>query len=803
MLSKSNPLERKSVDYATVVLLVLAILWFCQDLVTDARVPFYRDLTNYFYPLRYSLYESYRAGELPLWDRHFAQGFPNLAAFQSGAFYPPHLVFLLLPFFASIRALFILHFLIAAIGTWTLLRSWNYSRDLSLVGALLFTLGGVIVSLTNLLNHFQTAVWLPWLILTWERLLLTPRWNRFVAFTLVAALGFLAGSPEMFAMSMGLGLLDGFRLGDGEPQISFRRIIGFAVAGNALMLALVMAQFLPTAELIMESRRGQSIPAAEAFMWSLNPSALLNLFFPDKEVDPSVSIGFRLFFARNVPFLASTYLGLISLFGVALWTYYAPRRERIFLTGLTLASLAVALGGNALIYPFLFRHVPLISTIRFPEKIFFLTYALVFFITMRGLKGLWLDQAKKLTAPMIILGAVCLAWLGLYFTSWLHSDFIADFIAANTTIPPLSDVHAKAIVSVLTNLQRQLILSLALFFLLILMKANKIRPQLFSVLLVSVVFVDLTWAHRGFLFTIDPVRIYTGTPVIRPSDSRLTRLFYYPAARDLHPAFYSVLGRPTFEQSVALSFQNYLPNVGVLHGLDYFQEIDALNRRPYTDFLSVANALDFDRQVQLLRSFNVRYLVSFRELPEKGVRLVDRFPQYYSWLYRIESIVPRAYVVDRVFVEKQPLKVLERLSQLQFDPLREVFLDAAVPIRPSQSFEAQANIEQYKNNLVIVRTRANQDSVLVLADSFYPGWKAFVDGNETKILKANHFFRAVVLPKGARRVEFRYEPWSFRLGWMISMFTATGIVVVSLCMFLRQRKLAVRNPVSSVQVLQN
>lgn len=796
-------MDKKSSDYISVVLLVLSILWFCQDLLTGAGVPSYRDLTNYFYPLRYSLYESYRAGELPLWDRHFAQGFPNLAAFQSGAFYPPHLVFFGLSFIASLRALFVLHFLTAAIGAWTLLRSWSYSRDLSLVGALLFALGGVIVSLTNLLNHFQSAVWLPWLILTCERQLLAPRWRHFIGFTLVAALQFLAGSPEMFAMSMGLALLDGLRLRDRESKLSGLKVIVYTVAGNVLMLALVMVQFLPTAELIMESRRGESIPAVEAFMWSLNPSALLNLFFLDKEVDTNLAIGLRLFATRDVPFLMSSYIGLTSLFGIALWAYYARRREKIFLTAIALATLVIAMGGNTLIYPFLFRYLPIISAIRFPEKFFFLTNALLFFMTMRGLKCLWLDQSRKLIPPMMLLGAICLAWLSLYLTFWLRSDILADFIAVNTTIPPLSDIHAKATVSVLTNVQRQLILSLGLFFLLILMKAEKIRPQLGSVLLVTVVFVDLTWAHRSLLFPIDPARIYKDAPVIRPEDSRLTRFFYYPAARDLHPAFYSVLGQPNFEQSVALSFQNYLPNVGVLHGLDYFQEIDALNRRPYSDFLSVANALDFDRQIQLLRTFNVRYLVSFRELPEKGVRLVERFPDYYSWLYRVENTVPRVYVVDRIVVEKEPRKVLERLSQSEFDPFRQVVLDADISLLPGEALKAHTEITHYENSLVIIQATVSQDSLLVLADSYYPGWKAFVDGKETKILKANYFYRAIVLPKGTHHVEFRYEPWSFRLGWMISMGTLAGILFVSLGVFLKQRKVAMLERIGGVQTQQN
>ena len=93
LISERNPLGKRYADYASVLVLVFCILWFCQDLILYGEVPFYRDLTNYFYPLRYSLYESYRAGQLPLWDRHFAQGFPNLAAFQTGVFYPPHFTF--------------------------------------------------------------------------------------------------------------------------------------------------------------------------------------------------------------------------------------------------------------------------------------------------------------------------------------------------------------------------------------------------------------------------------------------------------------------------------------------------------------------------------------------------------------------------------------------------------------------------------------------------------------------------------------------------------------------------------------
>jgi uncharacterized membrane protein YfhO len=75
----------------------------------------------------------------------------------------------------------------------------------------------------------------------------------------------------------------------------------------------------------------------------------------------------------------------------------------------------------------------------------------------------------------------------------------------------------------------------------------------------------------------------------------------------------------------------------------------------------------------------------------------------------------------------------------------------------------------------------------VLADSFYPGWKAYVDGKETAILKANHFFRALSLSQGQHMVEFKYEPLSFRIGLIVSLLTALCIVLASVFLFLRNR----------------
>ena len=253
-------------------------------------------------------------------------------------------------------------------------------------------------------------------------------------------------------------------------------------------------------------------------------------------------------------------------------------------------------------------------------------------------------------------------------------------------------------------------------------------------------------------------------------------------------------GDPSIANGVALSYQNYLPNVGVLSGIEYFQEIDALLRRPYSEFLTVANSMKFENQIKLLRTFNVGYIVSFRELPEQGVRLIRRFPEYFSWLYKVENTTPRVVIVPRYTVEKEPAKILQRLASADFDPDKEVIVSELVTPRPLAILRAQAKITSYKNSRVTIQATTNKAGILVLADSHYPGWKAFVNGSETTLLRANHFYRAVEVSEGDHKVEFLYDPLSFRVGMMVSSATLFILGFVSLLLFLRRRPGFIRSP---------
>ena len=239
---------------------------------------------------------------------------------------------------------------------------------------------------------------------------------------------------------------------------------------------------------------------------------------------------------------------------------------------------------------------------------------------------------------------------------------------------------------------------------------------------------------------------------------------------------------------VGIEFSNLLPNTGIFHGFEYMQEIDALGRWPYNNFLGFTRNLSPEKRFRLLGRLNVRHIVAFRPLKHEGVTLVRHFPEHPSWLYRIDRIIPRAYIASKVIAEGDPWKTLERLSSKEFDPFNEVMLDRPLSVPKKENIQAKVEIVSYTNNQVRVRASLDSPGVLVLADSFYPGWKVYVDGEEKEILRANLFFRGVSMSPGVYLVEFRYEPVSFTIGLAISLITLIGLILGTVLFSVRRRK---------------
>jgi hypothetical protein len=95
----------------------------------------------------------------------------------------------------------------------------------------------------------------------------------------------------------------------------------------------------------------------------------------------------------------------------------------------------------------------------------------------------------------------------------------------------------------------------------------------------------------------------------------------------------------------------------------------------------------------------------------------------------------------------------------------------ARPMRPGTG--GSASITHYEDERVVLRSHGS--GMLVLSDTWYPGWHAKVDGHDTKLERVDHMLRGVRVGPGAHTVEMTYRPLSFRIGWIVSLLTAIGL----------------------------
>lgn len=211
------------------------------------------------------------------------------------------------------------------------------------------------------------------------------------------------------------------------------------------------------------------------------------------------------------------------------------------------------------------------------------------------------------------------------------------------------------------------------------------------------------------------------------------------------------------------------PNIGMLYGLADPRGYEVLRPRRYELF---ASAYLENRQDYFLLLQEPDRARAFLDLTATRAILDQEYP---GGVRPWSTALPRAYLVPHAqFVPDAPSALA--LLQSGFDYTRGVILESSgLGVKPLPGLEVKplkAEVLVRGPERVEVRANATQDAWLVLLDSFYPGWKASVDGREVPIYPANIAFRAVQVPEGEHTVTFIYDPWTFKLGLAVSALTA-------------------------------
>jgi hypothetical protein len=148
--------------------------------------------------------------------------------------------------------------------------------------------------------------------------------------------------------------------------------------------------------------------------------------------------------------------------------------------------------------------------------------------------------------------------------------------------------------------------------------------------------------------------------------------------------------------------------------------------------------------------------------------------------FRRTDALPRAYLVHEVVTARDEAEMRRFLSDDAFDPAGRVYLEAAAgaapPAAPPPAPEA-VSIVRLEPTRVEIRATATAPGVLVLADPYYPGWRAKVDGREARILPANWGLRGVAIDAGTHDVVFTYRPRWFLPGAVLTL-AALGIALL-------------------------
>jgi len=92
----------------------------------------------------------------------------------------------------------------------------------------------------------------------------------------------------------------------------------------------------------------------------------------------------------------------------------------------------------------------------------------------------------------------------------------------------------------------------------------------------------------------------------------------------------------------------------------------------------------------------------------------------------------------------------------------------------------KAEILERRPARMLVETASRKPSVLVLSEIAYPGWRVTIDGFGSELLRVNYNLRGVAVPEGSHRIELTYSPVSLKVGAVVSITTALGLLLIVL-----------------------
>jgi hypothetical protein len=731
------PFLKNSPSVAPIAFLVLLILlpyWKLTTMqgfvITDDI--FTSDIMNEGFPYRHYISEALKKGELPIWLPYIYGGIPLLARAEAGVCYPLNaLLFGTLPPYVALNLVILITLLTAALGMYFYAREVDTGVLPAILAAATFAYSGFVVSHIKHLSMVGTVCWFPFGLLVIERAV--RRSDRYVL--------------------LWLGAVFGLQNLSGHIQTAY--YAGLVYIVYFLFRLLSMRKETTTAK-----RKSQ------------------------EHVSPLTPFG--------VWFLAAMALG-VGISAVQLLPTYE-------LVGLTQRS-----GGVTFDYAASYAYDP--SNI----KTFFYPYANgdIGNATYRGESIFWEDYGYVGVIPLLLAlyGAIksWRAWHVKFFvlTALVAYAFVLGpntpfYEAAFYLVPGMKFFRFPTRFLFVVDTALAILAAIGMTRLI---ASHRARNLQYALVLVTV--GDLLFFQLRQNPIVHAQQWLTPPAIVQrlKEDDSLFRIFS-PGGTETHKAAFSAAQgwqgslQPYLDQrEFVQGSSNVLYNLFSADGYaqltpNYVVDIWGDQNRSGV-ILTTASLtpdgrfLPKDSFHKLMDLFNVKYVISPWEISSRTLTFVQQHGN--ALLYRNPTVLPRAFVVGKYTIASNPEAGKALLVSDEFDPRRAVIVYETLPYaRTEDSLRASASVERYETNEVVVSVSSSSAGILVLSDTFYPGWKADIDGVETNIYQANLCQRAVVVPGGTHTVRFRFA--SSSIAWGETLSVASVAVLVTLAIVRRRKK---------------
>jgi len=723
-------------------LLALGLIFWSSALKPE-RSFFIRDLSAEIVAKRSFLVESKGLG---LWNPYCFFGMPEASNPQSEAFYPFNFIYRIFGAERGIVYYVVFHHLFLILTLYLGFRRLGFSENGGMLGAIGFGFGGFMSSLSLLVVLLSTASWMGLLIICLGGCV-RGNWLKWgLLLGLVFGVQVLAGEIEIAVMSWVISSLAVLFSPISTGIRSMAKVLGGFLVGLFFGVIFSLPQILLTLEMIPLSNRATGIPQAHSLIWSLKPYALKSLLLPNYIFSPANIIYWGLGFFSGYPYFLSIYLGLglsiLAWFGfrdfkkTALWVW--------LLVGIF--GLLMMMGEDLPFYRLAHQYLPGFKFIRIPIKfLFFLNFSLVMLAMISYDNWQLKSRRWRFVGIFLILSGIVM---------------MLFLIMVPLRIEKLGN-QWEDIVFYLALRSFLRVLGFACLFLGVGFLIKDRNRTLVGMVLGLFIFLDFYYPHHHLNATI-------------------TKDFFSPNffVRDLliREQRYNQRVWPVRILSLEPDEQEMIMQ-RVMDPMEFFKKVrDGLH--PFWGLYFRFN------DIRAVASFYPSDLETFKHLranesPEIGRLILARAGVEYLYyrdygFLKLSGIFPRAMIFYQAEFVSDREQAIDLWSEPNF-PARLVGLlegeeagEGPAPRLGELLFSEPAEIIEYKNEKVVIKVRAKKEGFLILLDSYYPGWSAYLNGKEVKIFRANGFFRGVRVPAGEQIIEFRYLPKRFIYGIIVS-----------------------------------